>query len=214
MKTDKLIEMLSTNLEAADQGHVARRLAIVVALGIVTALAAIAIALGVRADVANTSAWPALLLKLLFAAAVVTVAVLALNAVMRPGGERKVALRPLLLPFIAIMLLAILSLALSPRSHWQAMVFGGEWVECLVSIPLIGIVPFVLITWAVRQAAPTDLARAGALVGLTAGSISAAGYAIHCTDDSIPFVALWYGATIAICTFAGFRLGPRLLRWV
>ena len=93
------------------------------------------------------------------------------------------------------------------------MVFGGEWVECLVSIPIIAIVPFALITWAVRQAAPTDLARAGALVGLTAGSISAMGYAIHCTDDSVPFVALWYGATIAICTIAGFKLGPRLLRW-
>jgi hypothetical protein len=213
VKTEKLIEMLSTNLEAVNHRQVARRLGTVVALGIIAALAAMALALGVRPDLARTNTLPALGLKLVFAAVVVTLATLALKAVMHPGGERKMALRPLLLPFIATMLLAVVSLALSPRSHWQAMVFGGEWLECLVSIPLIAIVPFALISWAVRQAAPTDLARAGALVGLTAGSISAMGYAVHCMDDSVPFVALWYGATIGICTFAGFKLGPRLLRW-
>jgi len=65
----------------------------------------------------------------------------------------------------------------------------------------------------VRQAAPTDLARAGALAGLVAGGVSATAYALHCTDDSLPFVALWYGGTIALCTIAGAALGPRLLRW-
>jgi hypothetical protein len=29
----------------------------------------------------------------------------------------------------------------------------------------------------------------------------------------VPYVALWYGGTIALCTFAGLKLGPRLLRW-
>jgi hypothetical protein len=61
--------------------------------------------------------------------------------------------------------------------------------------------------------APTDLRRTGALVGLAAGSISAAAYALHCVDDSLPFVALWYGGTIVLCTLAGAVLGPRLLRW-
>lgn len=37
--------------------------------------------------------------------------------------------------------------------------------------------------------------------------------ALHCMDDSVPFVALWYGGTIASCTLAGAMLGPRLLRW-
>jgi hypothetical protein len=213
VKTDKLIEMLSTNLEPVDRRQLGRRLMLIVVLGIVAALFAMAVGLGVRPDVAAANAWPALCLKLLFAVSVIILAVVALSAVMRPGGEHKMPLRPLLLPFIAIMVLALISLALSPRSHWQTMVFGGEWLECLLSIPIIAIVPFALVTWAVRQAAPTDLARAGALVGLTAGSISAMGYAVHCVDDSVPFVALWYGATIAICTVAGFKLGPRLLRW-
>jgi len=75
-------------------------------------------------------------------------------------------------------------------------------------------VPFAVIAWAVRRfAAPTDLPRTGALVGLLAGGVSAMGYALHCTDDSLPFVALWYGGTIVLCTMAGALLGPRLLRW-
>jgi DNA-binding XRE family transcriptional regulator len=32
-------------------------------------------------------------------------------------------------------------------------------------------------------------------------------------QSSLPFVAVWYGGTIALCTLAGARLGPRLLRW-
>jgi len=43
--------------------------------------------------------------------------------------------------------------------------------------------------------------------------VSAAAYALHCVDDSLPFVALWYGGTILLCTLAGAVLGPRLLRW-
>jgi len=69
------------------------------------------------------------------------------------------------------------------------------------------------VIWAVRQMAPTDLVRAGALAGMVAGAVSAVAYAFHCTDDSLPFVALWYGGTIALCTLAGATLGPRLLRW-
>jgi hypothetical protein len=32
-------------------------------------------------------------------------------------------------------------------------------------------------------------------------------------DDLLPFIALWYGGTIVLCTVAGAVLGPKLLRW-
>jgi hypothetical protein len=93
------------------------------------------------------------------------------------------------------------------------MVMGDQWLECLLSIPIIAIVPFAAFVWAVRRAAPTNLVRAGAFSGLVAGGVSAIAYALHCTDDLLPFVALWYGGTIVLCTLAGAILGPRLLRW-
>ena len=116
-------------------------------------------------------------------------------------------------PFVAIVLLAAISLAFAPITYWDDMIVGDRWLECLLSIPVIAIVPFAAIIWALRRAAPTDLVRAGALAGLIAGAVSATGYALHCVDDSLPFVALWYGGTIVICTIAGAMLGPRLLRW-
>ena len=78
---------------------------------------------------------------------------------------------------------------------------------------IIAIVPFAATIFAVRRAAPTNLVRAGAIAGLIAGGVSAIAYALHCTDDSLPFVAAWYGGTIVLCTLAGAALGPRLLRW-
>lgn len=117
------------------------------------------------------------------------------------------------LPFLLIAALALISIGSAPVSHCDRMVAGDAWLECLVSIPIIAIVPFALTMWAVRQAAPIDLRRAGAFAGLVAGSISAVAYALHCTDNSLPFVALWYGGTIVVCTLAGAALGPRLLRW-
>jgi hypothetical protein len=54
---------------------------------------------------------------------------------------------------------------------------------------------------------------AGALAGLLAGSVGASLYAIHCTDDSPLFVALWYPPPIALAALAGAVTGYRLLRW-
>jgi hypothetical protein len=111
------------------------------------------------------------------------------------------------------MLLVALSLGFAPGSHWKATILSGEWLECLISIPLIAILPFAVIIWAVRQMAPTNLTRTGAFAGLVAGCLSATGYALHCADDTVPFFAMWYGGTIALCTYAGWKLGPKLLRW-
>lgn len=214
MRTDELIGLLSTNIEPVDPRQLARSLGLAVAIGAAGALVAALLALGVRPDLDSPGALGFLLLKLTFTVGVVSVASLFLTQLARPGGERKVRPALALAPFAFIVLLAALSLAAAPRSHWEAMIVGDMWLECLVSIPLIAIVPFTVIVWAVRRfASPTDLTRAGASVGLSAGGISAMGYALHCTDDSLPFIALWYGGTIALCTLAGAMLGPRLLRW-
>ncbi len=212
MKTDELIDILSTNVEAVDHRQTGRTIGVALAAGAAVAAVAVIVALGLRSDLTG-SALAFLLLKIGFAVGVLVPASVYLFRLARPGGERKMSIWLVALPFMAITLLAALSLASAPSQHRNGMVAGHDWLECLVSIPIIAIAPFALIVWAVRHAAPTDLARAGAVVGLIAGSLSAAGYAFHCVDDSVPFVAVWYGGTIALCTLAGWMLGPRLLRW-
>jgi hypothetical protein len=51
------------------------------------------------------------------------------------------------------------------------------------------------------------------MAGLVAGSLTATAYALHCPDDSLPFIAVWYGGAIAVCALLGAKLGPWLLRW-
>jgi len=48
---------------------------------------------------------------------------------------------------------------------------------------------------------------------LSPGALGATAYAFHCAEESVPFIALWYGALVAICGVIGAVLGPRLLRW-
>jgi hypothetical protein len=213
MKTDDLIAMLGTNVEPVDPRQVARTVSVALAVGGAAALVAMLFALGVRTDVTEAGRFAFLLLKLVFTLGVVLLASIFLSRHARPGGEKRTPIALAALPFVVIMLLAAVSLASAPSSYWEKMIVGDKWLECLLSIPIIAIVPFAAVIWAVRRMAPTDLTRAGALAGLVAGGVSAMAYALHCTDDSLPFVAFWYGGTIAMCTFAGAKLGPRLLRW-
>ena len=212
MKTDELIDVLSTNLEPVDSSKVTRILSIAIFAGLFVAVASGILALGTR-DIDSSSAFQFLLLKLAFGAAVLLLGSMFLLKHARPGGEIRSWTVLAGVPLLIALVLGAISLILAPAAHWDHMVLGHQWLECLISIPIIAVLPFAVIMWAVRMAAPTNLARTGALAGLVAGGVSAIAYALHCTDDSLPFIALWYGGTIVLCTIAGGLLGPRLLRW-
>ncbi len=213
MKTDDLIAMLSTNVGPVDHRQTGRNIGMAVAAGAVVAVATVFFVLGPRTDLTTVGSFIPALLKVVFTVIILIPASIYLIRLSRPGGERRSSVALVALPFIAVMFLVVLSLAFAPSSHWNGKILSDEWLECVISIPLIAIVPFSVLVWAVRQMAPTDLARTGAFVGLVAGCLSATGYAIHCVDDSVPFFALWYGGTITLCTLAGWKLGPKLLRW-
>lgn len=213
MKTEDLISMLSTNVEVVDQRRVGRNIGMAVVAGAAVAVATVIFVLGPRADLTTVGTFIPSLLKVAFGVIILVPASIYLIRLTRPGGERKSSAALVALPFFGVMLLVALSLGFAQGSHWKGAILSDEWLECVISIPLIAVVPFSVIIWVVRQMAPTDLARTGAFAGLVAGCLSATGYALHCADDSVPFFAVWYGGTIALCTYAGWRLGPKLLRW-
>lgn len=213
MKTDELVALLSTNPEPVDRGLVVRTLLIALGAGSILALGITIVGLGVRPDIMTSGALSFVIAKVAFAVGISSLALVYLAKMARPGGERKPRSYLVAVPFLVIMALAVMNLGLAPSTHWNKMIVGDEWLECLVSIPVIAILPFAISIWAVRQAAPTNLARTGAFAGLVAGGVSAMAYALHCTDDSLPFVAVWYGGTIVLCTLGGAAMGSRLLRW-
>jgi len=213
MKTEELIDLLSTNIEPVDTQKVVRGLRIAIVAGLVLAVLTCIVTLGIRPDLNSTRVFGFLLVKIGFGAVVTALGWHLLLKHARPGGENQSRIFLTAVPFAALMVLAGANLISVPASHWGHMIIGERWLGCLLSIPIIAVVPFAIIMWAVQMAAPTNLLRTGALAGLVAGGISAAAYALHCPEDSLAFVALWYGGTILLCTLAGAVLGPRLLHW-
>lgn len=211
MKTDDLIKMLSANVEPTDRSKISRELTGVVLFGTATSITIALLTTGLRSNLENAHNIYYLLLKLAFAGMVVGFGVLYLSRLSRPGDEKMRSPHWAWVPLIAF--LAIGALIAAPVMHLRTMVMGTEWIECLMSIPLIAVVPFAAVVWFLRRMAPTDLVRAGAVAGVVAGGMSAMGYALHCTDDSLPFIAVWYGSAIVLCALAGAALGPKLLRW-
>jgi len=213
MKTDELVASLGAHVAPVNGRLVSRTVYMAVAAGMVVALGMMLVVLGARTDLMTARAFAFLLLKLTFTVGIVAVVSVYLTRLARPGADRRALSFLVAMPFVVIVFLAVISLGFAPASHWRKMIVGDEWLECLVSIPIIAIVPFAIAIWAVRRAAHTNLVRVGAFAGLIASGASAMAYAFHCTEDSLPFVAVWYSSTIVLCTLVGAILGPRLLRW-
>jgi len=213
MKTDQLIDMLSTNVEPVKGGQVWKPLIWALAIGGVASFCVMLATVGLRTEAAGVSHLGFLALKVLFMLSLVGVGTALLIKLIRPGQDGRKLFTFIFLPFLAAGLAGIVALALEPSAAWHPMILGTQWVTCLYCIPLFAIVPFAVLIWALRKGAPTNLKRTGAIAGLVAGALGATAYAFHCPDDSLPFIAIWYGAMVLLCAWIGARLGPRLLRW-
>jgi hypothetical protein len=209
MKTDKLIDMLSTNLEPVKRGQVGKTLAWAIVAGGAAAFCAMLATVGLRTEPSPIS----LALKLLFTVSLIGIGATLLDRLVRPGQDGRRLLAMTFVPFVVIVLAAAAALLLEQPMASGKMILGMNWATCLFCIPLFAVTPFVVLIWVLRQGAPTDLKRTGAIAGLVAGALGATAYAFHCADDSIPFIAIWCGVMVALCAFIGALLGPRLLRW-
>jgi hypothetical protein len=67
--------------------------------------------------------------------------------------------------------------------------------------------------WAARGLAPIRLRLTGFIIGVAAGSVGAAVYALHCDESAAPLVVVWYTLGVASAGVVGWLTGPRLLRW-
>jgi hypothetical protein len=213
MKTDQLIDMLSTNVERVDRSRLGGALASALTIGGIVAFCAMLATVGLRPDLSSSANLPFLALKLLFTLSLLGLGASFLIRAIRPGREIRKSFTLTFLPFVAAGIAALVALAIVPPSTWRSVILGTMRVSPLICIPLFAIGPFGVLIWALRKGAPTNLARTGAMAGLVAGAIGASAYAFGCPVNSIPFIAVWYGAAIAGCAVIGTLVGPRLLRW-
>lgn len=94
------------------------------------------------------------------------------------------------------------------------MVEGRAALFCVVSISLLSLPLLIAMCVALQGLGPTRLRSAGMAAGGLAGAAAALVYAVHCTEMTLPFLAVWYVLGMFAPAAIGFVAGPRFLRWV
>jgi hypothetical protein len=211
VKTDELIAALAQDDKAT--ASPARLVARTLPFAVLVAALLLLATFGPRADLAAVLAAPRFLFKLLVALSLAVPALLLLPRIATPLPGPARWSRALWLAPLVLAAGVVLEMAAVPATRWLPSAVGhnGRW--CLAMVPLLAALPLAASLYCLRQAAPAEPARAGAVAGLVSGSLAAAIYALHCTDDSPLFVALWYTPGVLFVSGVGAWLATRLARW-
>ncbi|RDS86128.1 DUF1109 domain-containing protein [Dyella psychrodurans] len=214
MRTEDLVELLSTDIEPVKKDA----LAILVTGSLLVALAGafvlMAIAFGIRPDLANVITTPIFWEKLAFPLSLSVGAVIATSRLGRPGASvGGVGLVFLILPVVCVWAAGTAVVYGAVPADRALAVFGHTWRSCPFNILLLSIPGFIAIFYAMARLAPTRLRLAGAVSGLLAGTVATVAYCFHCPEMSPAFWSIWYVLGVMIVAATGALLGPRLLRW-
>ncbi|MBL4916940.1 NrsF family protein [Szabonella alba] len=185
-------------------------------LGMVLGLIGLGLALfmglfGFRPDLASAVTALPVQAKSLLALALAAPAFGLALASARPSAPLR--LWPLALPGLVAAALVLQRLLAVPPGMAGAEMMGQTALACLMSITALSALPLMAGLWLMRRGAPTRPGLTGGLLGLAVGAGVAAGYALHCTEDSPLFFVLWYGTGIALAALTGAVLGRLVLRW-
>lgn len=211
--TDALIDSLVDDLPVASPAAPFRALLAAAGIGAAVSALILMAVFGPRPDMAIALNGPAFWAKMAFPLALAAAGLMAADRLGRPGAP--VGRGPLVgaLALAVMALLAVAQLVAAPAAQARALLLGHTLDHCTALIVLFALPVLTGGILAMRRMAPTRLRLAGAAVGIMAGGVSAAVYAIACDETALPFVTLWYGAGIALTGLIGALLGPRVLRW-
>jgi len=214
VNTDRLIDVLSANLDPVSPSQLGRTLLLAIVTGGVTAFGLMLATVGPRPDLDSTAHLEWAAAKLFFALSIIFTGLPFLIRSIRPGFENETKRALIFFPLAATVELVLVMLLLG-RVAWGTPL-GARAISparCLFCIPFFAAIPLAALIWALRQGAPTLLRLCGAIAGIVAGGLGAAAYAVACSSDTVPFIAIWYSGAIALCGLIGARLGRRFLKW-
>ena len=213
MKTEDLVTMLATGLEAVDSKHAPiRQMGALGAAG-ACSVAFEALALGVNPRLAAAVIAPDFWLREAFCASLALLGFALALRLARPGMALGILPAGMTLIVLGMWIVASASLgSLAPEARSRA-VFGATaavcpWLIAVTAAPLL-----LALLWMLRGLAPTRLRLSGAIAGFAAGAMGAFAYTLHCPELAPAFVAVWYVLGMLIPAAAGALLAPRLLRW-
>ena len=213
MKTDDLISMLSTGVEAADPHTGAKRAAQALATGLLGTLLLFHAFYGVRHDVVAMLTVPLFWLKFAFALAVAAAAAWMTARLARPGPRAGAGWLAAAAPVALVWGAALHGADEAPAGARLPLLLGHSWHICTLNIMLLSVPLFIALFWALRGMAPTRPVQAGAAAGLLAGAISLFVYSFYCTEMAIQFWSIWYVLGMLAPAAVGALAGRVLLRW-
>jgi hypothetical protein len=213
MKTDDLVALLAAGDPAVPPHAARRRLGKALAWGLVLALIAMALTLGLRPDWKYALQLPMFWVKLGMPALLALAAMWALERLGRPGTAVAWRMVWMVVPVLVLWLLGGAVFATAPQGDRGVLLWGDTWRTCPFNIAFLAIPMLASGFWALRGLAPTRPRLAGASVGLMAGGVGAAVYALHCPEMAAPFIAVWYVLGMMMPALLGALAGARLLRW-
>jgi hypothetical protein len=212
MRTGELIADLSGRLEPVRHGALTRSLALAVLLGTIGSAILMLSVLGLRHDYARAIVSFGMWTKLGYTFAIAVFGFWLVERAGRPGANLEQPARLLLLPVLAIVLLAAAQL-LAPGADMPHLILGHSSRVCAFLVTFTALPTLAATFWALRRMAPTRLRLAGLGAGLFAGAVGAFVYSFHCTEGSAPFIGIWYSLGILSTAGIGACLGRSLLRW-
>ena len=213
MKTDDFVSMLATRVAPVDPDISGKRFRLALSAGALGAALVMLGMFGLNPQLRAAALLPMFWVKLVFPAALGVVAVLLAQRLSHPGMRLGAAAKAWAGPVIAMALLALLVWMDAAPSERPNMVYGKTWKVCSRNILIVAAPVFAAVLWAMKGLAPTRLVLAGASAGLLAGAVGTVVYALHCPEIAAPFIFVWYGAGMLLCSAIGAVLGPRVLRW-
>jgi hypothetical protein len=212
LRTDDLIADLSDRLEPVRYGALTRMLVLAVVVGVIGSTILMLSALGLRHDFARAIVSFGMWTKLVYTFAIAVLSFWLVQRAGRPGADMGAIARILLLPVLAIALLALAQLT-TPGADIRHLILGHSSRVCAFLVILTALPTLAATFWALKRMAPTRLTLAGLGAGLFAGAAGAFVYSFHCTEGSAPFIGIWYSLGIALTAVIGGFLGRNLLRW-
>jgi len=214
MRTDELINTLVADHAMQPGPKLVRHgLAMAIIAGLAISSALFSLMLGVRPDILSALSTWRFDLKLSVNLVLVIAAAWVALRLSSPTTTPLSAMRALLVPALLLLAAVVYELVTVPSPEWLARAMGINASMCFMSIISLSLVPLMGVIYALRQGAPSSPAVAGAVGGLLAGAVGATVFAMHCTNDSPLFVAIWNALAIGLVATVGLLAGQYVLRW-
>lgn len=213
MRTQDLISLMVAGQRPVDTGWLGRATLAAAGASLAAAFALVVATLGPRPDLLSGGVAQASAMKAAFGGAVAVVALWAFLRSLRPGARAAHHLVWLAVPLVAVGLFAAFDLAQAPAGAWSGIVFGRNWLACLIAVPLYALAPLALLIAVAREGAPLRPRLTGIAAGVAAAGLATVAYSIHCPEDAAPFLATWYPLAMAAMGALGALLVPRFVRW-